>query len=315
MTFRTNMRPVGVILAAAEEAEGHGSGGASPTVRRRALAAALRRLRHAAGLNLEEAASALEVSAPTISRYETGVRIPRARDVRELCRLYGVSSEETRRLVSLVGGAKESGWWEEYSEVDLHDGYSTLIGLEASATAIDTYANVLVPGLLQTSEYASAVYRDVVSPLLTKPLSEHDIMKLVEIRMKRQQRLVHGSGLRLTAIIEQVALQRPIGSLTVMIDQVSHLLNLSEKSLISLQVLPHSTGSHPGQAGSFAVLTLQQEGVTDVVHLQPPGGDVFREQPDIVENYRRVLNTLHDLAMTEAETVEWLRNRVIESRP
>lgn len=298
---------------AAGGGRGLGSGPGSPTVRRRALAAALRRLRHAASLNLEDAAAALEVSAPTISRYETGIRIPRARDVRELCRLYGADDVETDRLVSLVSGAKESGWWESYSELEVIDNYADFIGLETSASAIDEYANVLVPGLLQTPRYARAVYQDVISPRLTRALSEHDVMKLVEIRMNRQRRLMLGSGLSLSVVIEQVALQRPIGGLAVMAEQISHLVDISNQSSVSVQVLAHAVGSHPGQAGGFTVLTVQLEGVADVVYFESASAGVFLEEPEVVGNYRRVFRTLRELAMSEADTIAWLRERVMES--
>src|SRR3954447_6620208 len=127
----------------------------SPTVSRRELANTLRQMRQRARKTLEEAAAALEVSAATLSRIETGVRVPRARDVKDLCEFYGITDPaRIASMIALVADAKESGWWEAYSEVD--DEYATFIGLEAAAIEIDQFENAMIPAFMQTSAYGEA---------------------------------------------------------------------------------------------------------------------------------------------------------------
>ena len=126
----------------------------SPTVRRRELASALRRLRLDKGLTVEQVAGLLMCSASKISRMETAHRAATLRDVRDLCKIYGVSDEAERDwLMTLARKAKEQGWWQSFDRP-----YSTYIGLEAEAAAVRDFDSAVVPGLLQTAAYARALY-------------------------------------------------------------------------------------------------------------------------------------------------------------
>jgi transcriptional regulator with XRE-family HTH domain len=284
---------------------------ASPTVSRRELANTLRRLRLDAHRTLEEAAGALEVSAATLSRIETGVRVPRARDVKDLCEFYGLT-DETRinELTDLVADAKESGWWEAYTEVD--EEYATFIGLEQAATAIDQFEGSIVPAFLQTGAYGEAFLRGAVSPARKKPLSDHDIAKRIEVRVRRQQLLSTDSGVRYTAIIDEGALLRPVGGGAVMREQISRLLQATERTATEILILPLARGAHPGQERRFTILSLPQARVSDVVYIDSFAGQLFLETPEELDRHRRVFGTLRGLSLDVAASQEALRSKMAD---
>src|SRR5258708_5285072 len=130
----------------------------SPTVRRRRLALELRRLREAARLTCEEVADHLECSASKISRVETGRVSVSPRDVRDMLELYGVPAEQRESLVQLARDSRQKGWWHAFSEGEQPQ-FVTYVGLHSAASELRIYEVSLIPGLLQTEEYARAVSR------------------------------------------------------------------------------------------------------------------------------------------------------------
>lgn len=128
----------------------------NPTVRRRRLGMELRKLREDKGMTAEQVAERLLVSQSKISRLENGRRSISQRDVRDLCDVYEV---EDRRLIdSLMQMAKDSrqqGWWHAFGDIP----YSVYIGLETDAASLRTYEPLVIPGLLQTTEYAQSLVR------------------------------------------------------------------------------------------------------------------------------------------------------------
>ena len=188
----------------------------NPTVRRRRLGMELRKLREDKGMTAEQVAERLLVSQSKISRLENGRRSISQRDVRDLCDVYEV---EDRRLVdSLMQMAKDSrqqGWWHAFGDIP----YSVYIGLETDAASLRTYEPQMVPGLLQTPEYAQALIRGAVPE--TAPA---DVEKRVQVRMHRQKRLSETDNnnpevgpLRLWAVIDEAVLRRHVGDANVMI--------------------------------------------------------------------------------------------------
>jgi len=280
----------------------------SPTVSRRELANTLRSLRLRSRKTLEEAAAALEVSAATVSRIETGVRVPRARDVKDLCAFYGVTDpNRVAELAALVADARESGWWEGYSEVD--EAYSTFIGLEAAATSIDQFENSHVPTFLQTTDYGTAMQRDGVSPGRRRPFTDHDITKRIEVLTRRQQ-LLTNQALRYTVILDEAALLRTVGGPAVMREQIANLVKATERSETEILVLPLDRGAHPGQPGGFTILSLPQVQVSDVVYLDSLAGQLFIEAEGELERYRSIFSTLRSMALNAGKSIEVMNNRL-----
>lgn len=277
---------------------------ASPVVGRRRLYNALRELREAAGLTLEEAAAAIEVSAATLSRLENGVRIPRARDVRDLCLRYDASPERTQELMTLVAAARESGWWEAYTEVDLD--YGTYIGLEAAASRVQQYEGKLIPALLRTADYTRNFLQRVTNPVRLTPLSPHDIEKRIEV-LARRQNLLSDAGFTYTAILDEECLRRPVGDAAVMAEQLDRLLTESGRPAVSIRIVPIGRGAHPGMSGSFIVLTLPGA-ISDVVYYESLAGQVVIDDDDALRRHRQIFTAIEAAALDQDESHAMIAN-------
>jgi transcriptional regulator with XRE-family HTH domain len=283
-------------------------------VRRRELSATLRRLRTQAGLTLDEAAAHLETSAATLSRIETGVRIPRARDVRDLVALYGVKDEKrVAEIVGLVAEAREPGWWEAYSEIS--EGYATLIGFEGSATRIQQYEGLVIPGLLQAPQYGRVYLRQAIAPGWRGELSDREIEQRVEIRVRRQQAILSPPGVPYEVIVDEAALRRQVGGPAVMRDQIRRIVEIMRVPHVSVRMLPFSVGAHPGQPGGFTILTMPQTDVSDIVYVDSLAGQLFLEGGKEVQRHRQVWAVLYERALDEEQTLEALLDMVSAGGP
>jgi hypothetical protein len=255
-------------------------------------------------MTLEEAAAVLEVSAATLSRIETAVRVPRSRDVRDLLDAYGVT-DETRvsEIMALVAEARESGWWEAYSEVG--DAYGTYIGLEAAADQIEQYEATLVPAMLQTPEYFRAWLLEVVNPQRERPFGDRDIETLIEVRLERQRLLAAPAALKYSVVIDEAACARAVGGAEVMRRQINQLVEISRLPNVRLRFLPFRAGSHAAQNGPFTILSLPLD-VSDVVYVDTIAGQVFLEDPADLSRCRRVFAALVAESMAEDASQEAL---------
>jgi transcriptional regulator with XRE-family HTH domain len=266
----------------------------SPTVRRRRLGAELRRLREEAGLTIERVAATLECSESKVSRIETGQVGAMPRDVRDMLDLYKVGPEQREALIQIAREARQKGWWHAYTDVPVVPGY---IGLEVSAAAIDTFGAMLVPGLLQTAEYA----REVL--LALRPdLPAEQIERRVELRMARQSILAGDQPPRLRAVLDEAMLRRPVGGRAAMRRQLDHLGRAAERPGITLQVLPLDVGAHPGMDGAFTVFRFPQPSDPEVVHLEHTTGDLYLETADETARYAAAFEELRDVALGPEES-------------
>lgn len=275
---------------------------ASPIVRRRQLANVLRRLRHESGMTLEEAAAVLEVSAATLSRIETAVRVPRSRDVRDLLDAYGVTDEaRVAEITGLVAEARESGWWEAYNQVD--DDYGTYIGLEVAANEIEQYESMVVPAMLQTPEYFRAWLRDVLNPQRERPFAERDIEERIEVRLQRQRLLRSSGGPKYSVVIDEGVLARVVGGTEVMRRQIDHMVELAGLPNVRLRFLPFRFGAHPAYGASFTILSLPQN-VSDVLYVDMPmAGQLFLENREELSRCRRIFAALITESMDEPQSL------------
>jgi transcriptional regulator with XRE-family HTH domain len=284
---------------------------ASPVVRKRELARQLKVLRERARLTLEAVAAELEYSAATIHRMETGVRTPRARDVRDLCVLYGASEAMTNRLTGLVEAARQPGWWQAYNEVD--DDFAEYIGYEAAAAAIRQYEGTVVPGMLQTSAYTRTYLREAVNPGRLAHWTEYDIDRIVDVRERRQQILYGTPPLEYHAIIDEGTLRRAVGGAEIMREQLRHLMAAPERSPhVTIRVVPLSAGAHPGQQAGFVLMTFASEGLPDVVSLESLAGQIFLESESDLRRHKQVFAVLEQIALPQAESQEALARMVDE---
>ena len=261
-----------------------------PSVRARQLAAELRRLRDAATLTGEEAAGRLGWSPSKISRIETGQTGPSPADLRRLLDLYEVSGTQRGRLESLGQSAGQRGWWDAYSDT-LGPEYTALIALEAEAESVRWYAPMLVPGLLQTEEYARSV---ISSGLLIAPPGE--IERRVQVKMTRQKVLAREDPLTLDVIVDEAAVLRMVGGAQVMRGQLAQLAAMARRANITVQVLPLEAGAHPATTGEFTILAFPDLVAPDVVYLENMTSDLYVEQEAEVYRYGMAFDRLRALA-------------------
>lgn len=269
--------------------------GTGPTVRRRRLAAELRRLREAADLTIDEVASKLECSASKISRIETGHVGVTPRDARDMLELYGVSGNARAELVQLAREARTRGWWHAYSEVFT----GTFVGLEADASSLRAFQALLVPGLLQTEDYARAVIR-----ALRPDADEGDIEKRVSARMERQRPLTDPAPPEYWAVIDEAVVHRSVGGPKVMAAQLRRLLELAALPHVTIQVVPFGTGAHPGMEGPFLILSFPEPADPDVVYVDATMGGAYLELPADVRRYSLMFDHLRAAALKPDDSVD-----------
>jgi transcriptional regulator with XRE-family HTH domain len=265
----------------------------SPTVRRRELGARLRALRLARGLTVEQVAAELLCSTSKISRMETGHRGATARDVRDLCNLYEVDDQlERTRLTNLAAEGKQRGWWQAY-ELDYFDTY---VGLEEAATGTRQYQSTVVPGLLQTPEYARAV-AEVLE------VTPERVDELVEVKMRRQRLLARKPEAPLSVILDEAVLHRVVGGATAMQAQLNHLINVTKIHNVAIQVISYGAGAHPAMESTFAILSLE-EPVPSVVYVEGLVGFIYLDRPQDIARYEQVFDRLRDVALSPQESIK-----------
>jgi transcriptional regulator with XRE-family HTH domain len=266
----------------------------SPTLRRRELGARLRELRQAKGLTVDEVAGRLLVSAPKVSRIETGAggRGVNLRDVRDLCDLYEVDAAEREKLMRLARESQQRSWWQEYSELRT----PTYVGLEASATSIQEYESGAVPPLLQIEDYARALVEGV-----ELDVSAEQVAQRARARQTRQQLLTGEAPIRFWAVLDEAAVRRVVGGRDVMAAQLRAVLQTAALAHVTVQVIPFEAGSHPGINSTFILLHFEED-VPDVVYVEGLLGDHFLENPTDVDRYRRVFDQLRAIALSPKDS-------------
>jgi len=270
-----------------------------PTARRIILGAQLRRLREAAGITRADAGYAIRGSESKISRLELGRVGFKERDVQDLLTMYGVTEETERRAVlSMIAQSNERGWWHRYSDL-MPPWFQDFVGLEESASRIQSYELQFVPGLLQTEEYARAVAGPDQPEQFTS-----DIDRRVAFRLQRQKVLHRPGAPKLWAVIDESVLHRPIGGRGVLRRQLEHLLELTRQPNITLQVVPYAVSGHAAE-GAFSVLRFGEPELPDVVYIEHLGGALYLDRLEEIELYGRIFDRL----TVDAETPE--RSRAV----
>ena len=206
---------------------------ASPTVRRRRLAAELRGIRESRGKSGDAVAAALKWSPSKISRYERARTGLRPRDVERLLDYYQITEPRRALLLALAEDAAQKGWWEEYAD-SLSEDYQQFIGLEYEAASIALWHVDVVPGLLQTEAYARHI---ISSYSKVEPVAPGMIGRMVRVRMQRQQ-VLDRDGLQLTVVLDESVLRRRIGDDSVMYDQLQRLAREADRPNLTLRILP-----------------------------------------------------------------------------
>jgi len=260
----------------------------SPTVRRRELGALLRALRLKKSLTVEQAADQLMISMSKLSRMETGQSAAAARDVRDLCILYGVTDDAERdRMMKLAAEGRQRAWWQSY---DL--GYETYVGLEAEALAISAFQSSVVHGLLQTADYARAGHEGAMPRL-----DPGQIELQIEAKLTRQRILTKDNPPLLAVILDEAALHRMVGGSQVMEAQLAKILDMSSLPNVRVQVLPYAVGAHPAVESNFTIVGLPDP-TPGVVFVEGLIGSTYLERDDDLTRYQTIFRKLESIALS-----------------
>jgi len=276
-------------------------------VRRRRLAAELRRLRADAGRTLDDVAEHLECSATKVSRIESGQAGARIQDVRDMLDLYGVTGAEREELLDLVRQARQRDWWHVYADM-IPPEFRTMIGLEDEATTIWTYEVHLVPGLLQTARYARAIMttrRDAPSELLDRG---------IQLRTTRQAVLAREHPPDYWAVLDEAVLRRPVGAPEVMEEQYAHLIAMAAAPTVTVQVVPFEAGADAGGSFPFVILGSADLAEPKVVYVELLDDAFYFNKAEKVGRYLAQFDNLRGRALDPARSVDLIRRLWQQSR-
>lgn len=253
------------------------------------------RLRVASGRSRRDVVDAkLGISEPTLHRIETGKVPVTAANVRALCWLYGVDQSTTDALAELAVGTSHEEWWDASKVIP--DWFKLYIGLEVSASKICSYDGELIPGELQTEEYALAVYA------AAQPADHDGALRHVKLRLQRQRTMASRKPpAQLMCILGAGALARVVGSEPIMQAQLAHLAKAAKLPNVEVRVLPFSAGAHPAMTGAFRILDFDDPDDPDVVYLESHVGALYLEEPPELLEYRRIFDLLRSESIPISE--------------
>ncbi|MGW4438185.1 helix-turn-helix domain-containing protein [Streptomyces sp. NPDC004596] len=275
-----------------------------PAVRRRKLGAELRALRTGAGLTSGEAARLVGWHQSKVSRIETGASGVRPADVRLLLDAYEVDDRQLRELLLALTGSDHAGgrnrWWHAYRGV-LPPTYRDFISLESQASGMRTLETTVVPGLLQTPEYARAVTRAAV-----EGVDEERLDALVEVRLARQDVLRSEPPLELTAVLDEAVLRREVGGPGVMARQLDRLMEAARLPQVRLQVLPFSAGAHVGLTGPFVIFSFPSTSDLDVVVVDQLTSSLYLERKEDLMAYTEAFDSLRFHALSPEDSLDYI---------
>jgi transcriptional regulator with XRE-family HTH domain len=279
---------------------GRGNPEQNPTLRGRRLAMELQRRREATGMSREEVSRQLEWSTSTVFRIETGRNRPQPGNVRALLELYGVTGPERDGLIQLTRDARKPGWWHSFRDV-LPNPYEVYIGLETGASSIRNFEPVVVPGLLQTADYACEIFRN--GP---RELDRDDVERRAEVRLARQEILTREDRPRLWAVIDEAVIHRVVGGTSVMRGQLRHLADSAQQGKTTIQVVPYSAGAHAGTIGSFVIMDFEEPTDPAVVYVETLAGDIYLEERSDVNRYTLAFDRLRAASLHPDDSVQMI---------
>jgi len=272
---------------------------ASPTVRRRRLAAELRGIREDKGKSGDAVAAALKWSPSKISRYERARTGLRPREVARLLDYYQITGPRRALLLGLAEDAAQKGWWEEFAD-SLSEDYQQFIGLEHEATSIAIWHVDVVTGLLQTEAYARHI---IGSYSQVEPMAPGMIGRMVKVRMRRQQ-VLDREDLQLTVVLDESVLKRRIGDESVMYEQLQRLVREADRPNLTVQILPLNA-RHTVFGESFVIFGFIDDDdvmLPDVVIAEQLRSSVTLEGERETYLHRIAFQTLCEAALDPAES-------------
>ncbi|MCX4550272.1 helix-turn-helix domain-containing protein [Streptomyces sp. NBC_01387] len=281
---------------------------ATPALCRLQLGSELRQLRIAAGMKASQVVKQLLWSPSKLTRLETGENASVEKpDVMALCEIYGASAEKRALLIGYAAVTKtRQDWWQspEYRPV-ISPGFKAFLGLEATASTLQTYESEFVPGLLQTESYVRVIHQRAHERLGTG-----EVDRLVAVRVTRQEVLRREvAPLKFTAIINEAVIRRRVGSADIMREQLRHIVDMAESMPhVRVQVVPFGHGAHSGMNGPFVLLQFPDRSVLKpIVYLENLADAWIARRDATVERYAEVFADLTALAPGPQESLRLIK--------
>jgi transcriptional regulator with XRE-family HTH domain len=277
----------------------------SPVVQRRRLRTELRRARLDAGLTQEQVAAAMDWSLSKLIRIENGSVGISTNDLKAILAHYKITDEGRNiELLGLARGARERSWWSTYREAT--PGLIQLIEYESASSIIRNFQPMLIPGLLQTEEYATTMIRT-----LRPAATAQEVKTGVEIRMRRQQILQQAEMPLMFFIMDEAAVRRLVGGHEAMRRQVQRLLDESARPAVTIEIVPFSAGAHPGMQNPFMLFEFPDAEDDDALYLEGASDSRFnRDDPEEISSFRERFEVLRDLSLGPQGSADFLRRLV-----
>jgi transcriptional regulator with XRE-family HTH domain len=272
---------------------------------RRGIAGALRQLREDHGKLLTEVSEDLMISTSKLSRLENAQGRPLPRDIRDLIRYYKIEDTPLAgRLERWVVAAQRPGWWTDFDDEVTEGGLDAHLAYETDAAVARVYTLPFVPGLLQTMDYARAVFRDM------ERRSQKEIRQLLEVRLRRQEALRRREGLeplKLIAVTHESTLRQVVGSPAIMREQLDALAEHSAAPNVRLRVLPFTARPIFSMTCMYAHFEYKDAGESDIVHIETPVGFFSVENAEQVKKYRAAHDAMMRASLSEKESRDLIR--------
>jgi transcriptional regulator with XRE-family HTH domain len=273
-----------------------------PTAGRRKLRTALRAARESAEMTQEAVAAAMDWSLSKLIRIETGRVSVSTNDVKALLELYGIlDGEEREQFVDLARLARKKPWWQDFRYA-VPDDYAQFIGLEAEAASLRCFQPTVVPGLLQTEDYARAILTGRAPNLMT----DDDVRARAAVRLRRQEEVLNSdSPPRISVILDEAVLRRVPGNVSVLHEQLLQLVTIGSLPHVDIQVLPLAVGAF-SSGGHFIIVTFPDPSDSHVVYLETVLAQQFIDRPAETELYEAEYERLRAGALSPADSLPFI---------
>lgn len=292
----------------------------SPTAKKRLVTLTLRELTATRGLSPSEIAKHVGHDSTWVSKVLKGETTPSVSDVRVmLAKLFDIDPDGPKgtAILEVTRLAKQrGGWWQDYRAF-MPEWFSKYVGLESEASYLRTFECQVIPGLMQTEDYIRATLRS--DPM---PAPAEQIDKQVELRLMRQELLAIDAPPQIRVVLDEAVLRRQVGGTKVMRGQIEHLLDLTERPNVQIQVLTLNTGAHSGFGGPFVLLEFPppEQPYPDVadsriVYIDTLTGAHWFEQPHELAAYTAAWDGLKGEALRVEESRKLMRTIARELTP
>jgi transcriptional regulator with XRE-family HTH domain len=278
-----------------------------PTVRSRRLGARLSRYRAARGLSGAQLAAELGVGQPQLSRIENGKAKLTPAALQCLVEVLGIPETDARKLDELRKRSAEPGWWQDYGDI-LSEPVEMLIELEVEASWIRSYEGHVIPGLLQTRDYAERIMTAGAMHIRVA-----DIDRYLELRMRRQKRLAE--GMRFTAILSEAAIRQQVGGPDVLREQLRHITRATREFDVTVQVVPFTADAHAALGASFVIIQWPDENDAEAVYVDGETSFTVYERDGVIRQYVHAFASVQAQALPPRESLDLIHTLIKELAP